>query len=115
MEGPELIPINEKIDISELSKSARVQTGSDPHKILMINAREIMKSKKDDVVFERSNIDVTDTEKKIVVECGLTSARKLLGTFNNKIEGIEDIKEFWILQSYDKNNRSNLYKFKKNK
>ena len=107
----EIVTIDPNVDISDLTAG---QSGALGHKVLMMNAIRLMGSQMSNIVFEKENLDVVDLKQKIVVECAKTFARKLLGTYHNTFEEIKDIREYWIIQDYNKDNQSKLFKFKYN-
>ena len=102
--------INPDISSSTLSRGRE----SKEHIALKINAGTLLEKKSDSISYEEANFDVLDLKNGIVVECGHTSARKLFDSFDDVYENIGKINHFWILQFFDENNISNLYKFRKN-
>lgn len=106
-----VVSIDPEVDVSDITAG---QSGALGHKVLMKNAIRLLGSQMEDIVFEKENLDVVDLEKQVVVECGKTFARKLLGSFYDTFEEIKNIKEFWILQEYNNERKSKLYKFIKN-
>ena len=105
----EIVKIDTNVDVSGLTAG---QSGALGHKILMMNAIRLMGSQMQNIVFEKENLDVVDLEQGIVVECAQTFARKLLGSYHNTYEEIKGINEYWILQDYNQDNQSKLFKFK---
>jgi len=84
---------------------------SKEHHILKANAKNILSSESNNISYEEANFDVVDLDNGVVIECGHTSARKLLDSFNDVYENIKEINEFLILQFYDSNFKSDCYKF----
>jgi len=105
-----LLNINPDIPASTLSGGRE----SKEHTALKINAGILLEKNSDSISYEEANFDVVDLKNGIVVECGHTSARKLFDSFDDVYESLGKITYFWILQFYDENNDSNLYKFTKN-
>jgi len=87
--------------------------GKEPHDILKSNVISSLKSKSKNILTEYANYDVVDLDQKKVYECGHTSAKKLLDCFGEEYKEIKNINQFYVLQFYDKNNKSKLYKFQK--
>lgn len=104
----EYMNIDTEVDISDLTHS---QSGSKSHKVLMKNAKIILDSTDENILYEEENLDVYDKQKRIVVECATTYARKMLGLLNENYQAINNVMEFWVLQDHDKENISRLYKF----
>jgi hypothetical protein len=71
-------------------------------------------SKFENISWELANLDVVDSQNKIIVECGHSNPVKLLDGFNDALEGVKDIKEFWVLQFSDSEGINMCYKFIKN-
>jgi hypothetical protein len=69
----------------------------------------------DDITFELANLDVVDPKKGIIVECGHINPVKLLDGFNDALEGVTNINEFWVLHFRDNQNMNTCFKFTKNK
>jgi ATP-dependent protease HslVU (ClpYQ) ATPase subunit len=108
---PEInIKINTKIDYSFIKK------GEKAHKILQANIKKYLEqeNKLSQVIIEDSNLDVVDLINGIIVECGHTEAGKLFDTFNVVFSGIENTRQFWVLQFFDEIDKiSSCYKFMK--
>lgn len=101
--------INPDISSSTLSRGRE----SKEHIALKMNAGILLEKKSDLISYEEANFDVLDLKNGIVIECGHTSARKLFDSFDDVYKSIGKINRFWILQFYDENNVSNLYKYRK--
>ena len=79
-------------------------------------ASKLLESPSKNISFEEANLDVIDFENGIVIECGHTSPRKLLDSFNGVFTNIKEINEFIILQFYDETDYNSFYyKFIKSK
>jgi len=91
---------------------------TDEHSIIKKNMHDYLienyNSTPDDVKFEFSNLDVVDLKNKIILECGNSNPVKILDGFNNMLEGVTDMKEFWIVQFIDSEGINMCYKFIKN-
>lgn len=111
METPFIIKINLDINLNELPGAGE----SKEHKILKANIKKYLEKNSSRVSYEEANLDIVNIKNGIVVECGHTSARILLDSFNEVYKGIKNINEFWILQFYDEENNSLCYKFIKSK
>ena len=86
------------------------------HQILKSNIEKILIDKRMTSTFETANFDVyaysPADDRGIVVECGQTDCQKLIDSIDYVFTDIENITDFWILDFYDSNNNSKLYKFK---
>lgn len=94
---------------------APVMSDKIPHRILKANIRNNLIKEKGSkkTQYEKSNIDVVSHDLNIAVECGHSDGDKVLDVFNDVYEGINNIEELWVLDFYDTNNQSYLYKFKR--
>lgn len=110
-EKPTKMKIDPKIRVSS-SFSGRE---SKEHRILKLNAKRYLELHSNNISYEEANMDVVDFKNGIIVECGHTSARKLLDSFSDVFKDIVKINEFWILQFYDSEYVSSCYKFIKSK
>lgn len=109
--SPIKLNINTDIDYSFIKRKAGKK-----HKILQANIKKYLEKNSNQVFCEDSNLDVLDIINGIVVECGHTEGGKLIDSFNEVFLGIENIKQFWVLQFYDDlENISSCYKFIKTK
>jgi len=91
-------------------------TESKEHKILKANTSKLFTSPFNNISFEEVNLDVVDIDNGVVIECGHTSPRKLLDSFNGVFKNIKEINEFIILQFYDETDYNSFYfKFIKSK
>lgn len=102
----ECIPID-----GQVTPAPRKSSESLEHRILKRNAQIILKNLgSKQVTFENANLDVVDFTNKIAVECGKSNSSKLMDLFNNVYQNIPDIEELWMLDYYDENFNSNLFK-----
>lgn len=108
-------PIELKIDPTLLLTHSSSGSESKEHRILKSNAKKCLELHSDNISFEEANLDVVDLKNGVIIECGHTSARKLLDGFNEVYKDIIKIYEFWILQFYDSDYISSCYKFIKSK
>jgi len=107
---------DEKIPIDINIKPAPRSSDSRPHQILKANVeKKLRENKKMTSTFETANFDVYAEKGGIVVECGQTDGRKLLDSIENVFSNIKNINEFWVLDFYDHEQNSMLYKFKINR
>ena len=108
-------PMEMKIDPKLLLMHSYSGSESKEHRVLKSNAKKCLESYSNNISFEEANLDVVDLKNGIIIECGHTSARKLLDCFNEVYEDIIKINEFWILQFYDSDYISSCFKFIKSK
>jgi hypothetical protein len=91
---------------------------TDEHTILKKNMFDYLiekyKSNINDIKFELSSFDVVDLKNKIIVECGNSNPVKLLDGFNDVLEGVIGMKEFWVVQFLNPEGSNICYKFIKN-
>ena len=107
-----LLPI-EYVNINE-NVPPSPKKGNDvlEHRLLKGNIKIMLeKLGSKEVSFEDANLDVVDFTNKIAVECGKSNGSKLLDLNYNVYQNIPNIHELWVLDYYDENNDSLLYKF----
>lgn len=107
----EMMKINPNLS---LAKTKGGKGGKDKHYILKSNAiHELKKKNSNEISDEIANLDVVDFKNGIVVECGKTSVRKMLDSFNGVYDEIKNVNQYWVLQLYDSDYMSSCYKFEK--
>jgi len=84
------------------------------HEIMKENVRLFFQENGDmNVVCEKFNYDVISYKEKIVVECGQTYGNKILELFSGLYDELREFNDLWILDFYNAENVSLIYKFKK--